>query len=116
MLADARTGKNGRHALVGLLRQSVFGRLAGYEDVNDIKSVTKTIAAIVGMKAWMRGSGVAANGAATANAIQRRAWRGRSLRFDGLEGSEICYPMLPRARPDLHLGNELVALTYGAEP
>jgi hypothetical protein len=35
LLADARTGKNGRHALVGLLRQSVFGRLAGYEDVND---------------------------------------------------------------------------------
>ena len=35
MLADARTGKNGRHALVGMLRQSVFGRLAGYEDVND---------------------------------------------------------------------------------
>src|SRR2546428_4086403 len=35
MLADARTGKNGRHALVGLFRQSVFGRLAGYEDVND---------------------------------------------------------------------------------
>jgi Transposase DDE domain group 1 len=32
-LADARTGRNGRHALVGLLRQSVFGRLAGYEDV-----------------------------------------------------------------------------------
>ena len=31
MLADTRTGKNGRHALVGLLRQSVFGRLAGYE-------------------------------------------------------------------------------------
>src|SRR5437667_10438327 len=35
MLADARTGKNGRHALAGLFRQSVFGRLAGYEDVND---------------------------------------------------------------------------------
>jgi hypothetical protein len=35
MLADTRTGKNGRHALVGLLRQSMFGRLAGYEDVND---------------------------------------------------------------------------------
>jgi hypothetical protein len=29
------TGKNGRHALVGMLRQAVFGRLAGYEDVND---------------------------------------------------------------------------------
>ena len=35
LLADARTGKNGRHALVGMLRQSLFGRLAGYEDVND---------------------------------------------------------------------------------
>ena len=34
-LSDARTGENGRHALVGMLRQSVFGRLAGYEDVND---------------------------------------------------------------------------------
>jgi hypothetical protein len=32
MLADVRTGKNGRHRLAGLLRQSVFGRLAGYED------------------------------------------------------------------------------------
>jgi hypothetical protein len=36
-LAEARTGKNRRHLLVGLLRQSVFGRLAGYEDVNDAK-------------------------------------------------------------------------------
>lgn len=35
ILADTRTGRNGRHALVGMLRQSVFGRLAGYEDVND---------------------------------------------------------------------------------
>jgi hypothetical protein len=33
--SDARSGKNGRHALAGLFRQSVFGRLAGYEDVND---------------------------------------------------------------------------------
>ena len=35
LIADMRTGKNGRHGLIGLLRQSVFGRLAGYEDVND---------------------------------------------------------------------------------
>src|ERR671939_386 len=32
-LADARTGKNGRHRLAGLLRQSVFSRLAGYDAV-----------------------------------------------------------------------------------
>ena len=35
MLADSRTGKNGRHTLAAQFRQSVFGRLAGYEDVND---------------------------------------------------------------------------------
>jgi hypothetical protein len=34
-LAEPRTGQNRRHLLVGLLRQSVFGRLAGYEDVNE---------------------------------------------------------------------------------
>src|SRR6202049_4197394 len=35
MLADARTGKNGRHAVVGMLRQSVFGRLAMQLGVTD---------------------------------------------------------------------------------
>src|SRR3954470_21381640 len=35
VLTDTRTGANGRHTLVGQFRQSVFGRLAGYEDVND---------------------------------------------------------------------------------
>ena len=34
-LRDRRTGHNRLHSLVGLLRQSVFGRLAGYDDVND---------------------------------------------------------------------------------
>ena len=40
-LAEARTGKNRRHLLVGLLRQSVFGRLAGYEDVNDAERLCR---------------------------------------------------------------------------
>src|SRR5277367_1027828 len=35
VLADGRTGKNGRHSLVAQFRQAVFGRLAGYEDVSD---------------------------------------------------------------------------------
>jgi hypothetical protein len=34
-LSECRRGKNTRHMLTGLFRQSVFGRLAGYEDVND---------------------------------------------------------------------------------
>src|SRR5919112_6479397 len=35
VLADTRTGQNSHHTLIAQLRQSVFGRLAGYEDVND---------------------------------------------------------------------------------
>ena len=35
VLADTRTGQNSRHTLMAQLRQSVFARLAGYEDVND---------------------------------------------------------------------------------
>src|SRR6266550_1928272 len=55
-LADARTGKNSRHALAGLFRQSVFGRLAGYEDVNDAERLRHDPAMrwIVGGKAAQR--------------------------------------------------------------
>ena len=35
-LAEGRRGKNIRHRLLGLLRQAVYGRLAGYEDPNDV--------------------------------------------------------------------------------
>ena len=34
-LSDSRRGRNTRHVLTGLLRQSAYSRLAGYEDVND---------------------------------------------------------------------------------
>ena len=40
-LSDLRRGKNTRHLLTGLLRQSVFGRLAGYEDVNDAERLSR---------------------------------------------------------------------------
>jgi hypothetical protein len=35
VLAETRRGQNSRHTLIAQLRQSIFGRLAGYEDVND---------------------------------------------------------------------------------
>src|SRR4051795_9783334 len=40
-LAEGRGGKNGRHRLLGLLRQAVFDRLAGYEDVNDAERLRR---------------------------------------------------------------------------
>jgi hypothetical protein len=49
-LAEGRRGKNTRHRLLGLLRQAVYGRLAGYEDVNDADRLARDPAmrAIVG--------------------------------------------------------------------
>src|SRR5262245_56413736 len=35
LLRDTRTGRNTRHDLAALWRQSLFSRLAGYEDLND---------------------------------------------------------------------------------
>ena len=57
VLGDNRTGKNGWHGLVGLLRQSVYGRLAGHEDVNDADRLGHDPAMrwIVGGKAIERG-------------------------------------------------------------
>src|SRR5262245_25918562 len=34
-LQDSRTGQNAQHSPLALLRQSIYSRLAGYEDVND---------------------------------------------------------------------------------
>ena len=49
-LAEGRRGRNIRHRLLGLLRQAVYGRLAGYEDVNDAERLARDPAmrAIVG--------------------------------------------------------------------
>jgi hypothetical protein len=53
---DSRTGKNGWHGMSGLFRQSVFGRLGGYEDVNDAERLGRDPAMrwIVGGKAIER--------------------------------------------------------------
>jgi hypothetical protein len=45
-LAEGRRRTNIRHRLHGLLRQAVYGRLAGYEDVNDAegRAMRRTLA------------------------------------------------------------------------
>jgi hypothetical protein len=55
-LAEGRHGKNIRHRLLGLLRQAVYGRLAGYEDVNDAERLARDPAmrAIVGREGMDR--------------------------------------------------------------
>jgi hypothetical protein len=55
-LKDSRLGSNVQHKVVPLLRQSVFGRLAGYEDVNDAERlrVDPVVRRVVGGRATDR--------------------------------------------------------------
>jgi hypothetical protein len=53
-----RRGKNAQLPLADLLRQSVYSRLAGYEDVNDAERLSQdpTFRLIGSEKTWDRGA------------------------------------------------------------
>ena len=55
VLEDSRVGSNKQHGLLPLLRQSIYSRLAGYEDVNDAErlSVDPAMRHVVGGRATL---------------------------------------------------------------
>jgi hypothetical protein len=57
-LTDSRRGKNTQLPLADLLRQSVYSRMAGYEDVNDAERLSQdpTFRLIGSEKIWDRGA------------------------------------------------------------
>ena len=56
LIVDKRTGKNIQHQIPGLLRQSVYASLAGYEDTNDHEGLSRDPAmrAAIGKRALER--------------------------------------------------------------
>jgi hypothetical protein len=57
-LTDSRRGKNTQFGFADLLRQSVYSRLAGYEDLNDAEKLSQdpTFRLIGSEKVWDRGA------------------------------------------------------------
>src|SRR3954463_8706614 len=73
-LAEGRRGRNIRHHLLGLLRQSVYGRLAGYEDVNDAERLPRRPA----VRGHLGPGGVAPPGGSPATRRCGPSWAGRA--------------------------------------
>src|SRR5262249_35330799 len=71
-LQDTRTGRNTRHSLVALLRQSLFSRRAGYEDLNDAQRlrVDPALRTVVGGRARDK------TAASPSEIGSRRSWGG----------------------------------------
>jgi len=91
MLSENRRGKNTRHFLTGLLRQSVSGRLAGYEDVNDADRLARDPA-----MRWIVGGHAVARRAASASQIGRfeTEWLASDKNFAAL--TDLCGQWIDR--------------------
>ncbi len=116
VLADTRTGRNGRHSLIAQLRQSVFGRLAGYEDVNDADRLGRDPA-----MRWIVGGRAATDQAASTSQMGRFETEAMTsaenlTALADLSGRWIDRVQARRARTALVLDiDSSVSPTYGAQ-
>ena len=77
-LSDSRQGTNKQFTLADLLRQSVYSRLAGYEDLNDAErvSIDPTFRLIGSQKIWDRGAALTSSSRGLAMLSPPRLSRG----------------------------------------
>ena len=120
-LEDSRTGRNTRHALLPLIRQSIYSRLAGYEDVNDAERLcvdqaygTSRVAAPanrrrLGKVAWSpRSSGTPTSrpvrglhrhescvASKESGQVLQRSWNGGAMDQGGQECRQVDSALLP---------------------
>jgi hypothetical protein len=97
MIKEGRTGKNIRHQMTGLLRQSVYARLAGYADVNDQEALSRdpAMGAVIGKRALERNAAssqtvsrfetetLATDENLAALSAINHAWVGKAMRVTG---------------------------------
>ena len=84
-LQESRTGRNIRHHLVPLLRQSIFSRLAGYDDINDADRLAQdpTVRVVVG---WQGSERKGASTSEIGRFETELTWVAEALRAKRAEG------------------------------
>ncbi|GAB5469221.1 MAG: hypothetical protein Kilf2KO_22510 [Rhodospirillales bacterium] len=117
VLEDSRRGRNGWHAIAGMLRQAVFGRLAGYEDVNDAERLSRDPA-----MRWIVGGKARDRGAASSSQMGRFEYLeaegfGYVIRLpknEVLQGRSVHLLRRPRGRPSMEVRRHFTSFSYRA--